>query len=105
MSGPAQGTSFLLINQWTRLLIDGRIGLFDITEQVSKSSSLEGQEISFKATATPPFSVTLRHWDVRDHVPGDPRSKFDIVHLHFSSVLMNEEVPSIQEKLYKRLTL
>ncbi|KAH9884988.1 S-adenosyl-L-methionine-dependent methyltransferase [Xylariomycetidae sp. FL2044] len=83
------------------------IWLLDVGEQVSKSARLDGLDVSFKAAPPPeslPSNVALRHWDVRDDVPEDLVNVFDIVHVRFFSlVIMNEEVPSVVDKLFKLL--
>ncbi|KAI1496605.1 UMTA methyltransferase family protein [Biscogniauxia marginata] len=83
------------------------IWLLDVHDKLPKSAQLYGMDISFDATPpieTLPSNITLRHLNVKDPIPEDLVGVFDIIHIRFFVfVLLEEEVPSMVEKLSKLL--
>ena len=85
-----------------------RIWLFDVRDRVASSAQLVGFDISFDAAPHPgtlPSNVTFQHWNIKEDLPEDLISAFDIVHVRFLSfVILNEEVRGLIEKLFKMLS-
>lgn len=77
-------------------------------ESISPSARLEGFDISFDAAPpveTLPPNVAFRHWNVTEDLPEDLEGAFDIVHVRFFAfVLLNDQVPSVVERLFKMLS-
>ncbi|KAK6069523.1 hypothetical protein SCUP234_10605 [Seiridium cupressi] len=72
-----------------------------------KKPRLGGLDITFDAAPsheTLPTIINLRHWNVKDSVPGDFAGTYDIVHgPFFSFVLLNDEVSGVVKKLHALL--
>lgn len=84
------------------------IWLLDARDLVGPSARLEGFDISLDGVPPAdalPENVKFRHLDVKSDVPDDLVGAFDIIHLRFLSfVLLNDQIPTAVERLFKMLS-
>lgn len=81
------------------------IWLTDLGSRLPKSVHLQGLDVSFHATPPPhwlPPNMTLRRWDVKEDVPEDLISLFDIVHIrNFAFVLQGDDIKRVLANLVR----